>query len=124
MAELTLESLSDYLQSQCDVISKDMEKIMKESAEELKDQIMKDSPVDTGEYKEGWIVTKSQKPGEVEFVVRNKSKYQLTHLLEHGHDNPLTGNRTEGIPHINNNADAAIRKCSNEIDREMRKAAK
>ena len=120
-ATLTLDNLADYLQSECDAITRDMEKVLKESADELKEKIISDSPVDEGEYKEGWIVSKRQKPGEVEYVVRNKTKYQLTHLLEHGHDNPLTGKRTEGIPHINDNADKAIRKCGDKIDNELKK---
>ena len=122
MAELKLEDLADYLQGECEAITKDMEKTLKESAEELKEKIKADSPVDSGRYKEGWIVTKQQSAGEVNFIVRNKTSYQLTHLLEHGHENPLTGKRTEGIPHINNNADAAIRKCGDKINSDMRKA--
>ena len=118
---LKLEDLADYLQGETDAITADMEALLKESADELKDQIKKDSPVDSGEYAEGWIVTKRQKPGEVEYVVRNKTKYQLTHLLEHGHDNPLTGDRVPGIPHINDNADSAIRECGDNIDKMMKK---
>ncbi|MBR1751906.1 MAG: HK97 gp10 family phage protein [Ruminococcus sp.] len=121
---LSLEDLADYLQNECDIITKDTEKLLKDSADELKEKIKEDSPYETGEYMEGWVISKRQKPGEVEYIVRNKDKYQLTHLLEHGHDNPLTGNRVNGIPHINKNADDAIRKCGDRIDADTRKAAK
>ena len=118
---LKLEDLADYLQSECDVLTADMEALLKASADDLKEKIMADSPKDTGAYALGWVVTKRQKPGDVEFVVRNKTKYQLTHLLEHGHDNPLTGDRTPGIPHINDNADHSIRECGDNIDKMMKK---
>lgn len=118
---LSLENLSDYLQSECEAITKDIESELKESAEALKETIKEQSPVRSERYKEGWTVTKQQSAGNVSFVVRNKTSYQLTHLLEHGHDNPLTGERTEGIPHINDNADKAVRKCGDSIDKIIRK---
>jgi hypothetical protein len=121
VSQIKLEDLADYLQGECDAITADMENLLKESAHELRDKIEQDSPEKHGDYKAGWTVTKRQSAGEVTFVVRNATKYQLTHLLEHGHDNPLVGERTEGIPHINNNADVAIRKCGDDIDRLMKK---
>lgn len=119
--DLKLENLADYLQGECEAITKQMEQELKESAEELKEQIKADSPIDTERYREGWTVTKQQSPGNVSYIVRNKTSYQLTHLLEDGHDNPLTGKRTEGIPHIKDNADKAIRKCGDKIDNELKK---
>lgn len=133
---IKLEDLADYLKGECDVITTQMEQVLKESAEELKEKIKDDSPENTGEYKLGWIVSKQSYAANynanrtyasthhaltVNFVVRNKWKPSLTHLLEHGHDNPLIGNRTDGIPHIDDNADAAIRKCGDEIERLMKK---
>lgn len=133
---IKLEDLADYLQSECDAITVQMEQVLKESAEELKEKIKEDSPKDSGRYRLGWIVSKQSYASDyhanrayasthhaltVNYVVRNRWCPTLTHLLENGHDNPLTGKRTEGIPHIKDNADKAIRKCGDKIDNELKK---
>lgn len=125
VSQIKLDDLADYLQGECDAITADMENLLKESAHELRDKIEQDSPEKHGDYKAGWTVTKRQSAGEVTFVVRNATKYQLTHLLEHGHDlldsDGVKYGEVAGIPHINNNADVAIRKCGDDIDRLMKK---
>lgn len=56
----------------------------------------------TGDYEQGWRVKRIRgfglTPGS--YIVHNKTRYMLTHLLENGHWNHLTGNWTVGIPHI------------------------
>lgn len=58
-----------------------LEEIKKMSAESVVDMLKQGSPKLTGAYAKGWRVTKI---GTAQ-VIHNKTKYQLTHLLEHGH---------------------------------------
>jgi len=46
-------------------------------------------------YKKGWV----KKKLKYAYVIHNKNKPQLTHLLEFGHAT-RNGGRVEGIPHI------------------------
>lgn len=88
-----LESIEKDVQ---EALKKDIQSVAKESARKLKNT----SPRKTGDYAKGWTV---KKLGESDFVVHNKTDYQLTHLLENGHvikNKKGTYGRTNGIKHI------------------------
>ena len=73
-----------------------IEEAVKETAQALAADLRETSPKDTGEYAKGWT---AKKEGPGRYVVYNKKKPQLTHLLEHGHAK-RGGGRVEGRPHI------------------------
>ncbi len=73
-----------------------IEEAVKETAQALAADLHETSPKDTGEYAKGWT---ARKEGPGKYVVYNKKKPQLTHLLEHGHAK-RGGGRVEGRPHI------------------------
>ncbi len=73
-----------------------IEEAVKETAQALIADLRETSPKDTGEYAKGWT---AKKEGPGRYVVYNKKKPQLTHLLEHGHAK-AGGGRVEGRPHI------------------------
>ena len=73
-----------------------IEEAVKETAQALAADLRETSPKDTGEYAKGWT---ARKEGPGRYVVYNKKKPQLTHLLEHGHAK-RGGGRVEGRPHI------------------------
>jgi len=73
-----------------------IEEAVKETAQALAADLRETSPKKTGEYAKGWA---ARKEGPGRYVVYNKKKPQLTHLLEHGHAK-AGGGRVEGIPHI------------------------
>lgn len=62
------------------------EEICDEYARKCCDGVVAKSPLKSGKYKAGWI-TEGQKDGEEIYTakVRNKTDWQLTHLLENGH---------------------------------------
>ena len=73
-----------------------IEEAVKETARALAADLRETSPKDTGQYAKGWT---ARKEGPGRYVVYNKKKPQLTHLLEHGHAK-RGGGRVEGRPHI------------------------
>jgi hypothetical protein len=82
----------------------ELEKIAKKVAQEGRKKLIEASPRGTGSrkghYADGWTVS-AVKTGtdKFEFVVHNKKKPGLTHLLENGHV-LRQGGRAEAIVHI------------------------
>jgi hypothetical protein len=73
-----------------------------------------------GAYKKGWIkVVKRYDNGRTQGYVRNKTNYQLTHLLELGHKgkNGATKGSAAPIPHITENEYEAREKLDEMITR-------
>lgn len=76
-----------------------------QTAKEAAQQLKATSPVgkgrDRGEYAKGWAVKRQNDKikGLATVTVHNKDHYQLTHLLEYGHDLPQ-GGRAKAQPHI------------------------
>ena len=96
LAAAIQKELADYSQD----VTDGLKKSVKQVAKECKDEIVQNSPVLTGNYKKGWgTKINYESADDVRVTVRNKTDYQLTHLLEYGHAMP-TGGRVDGKPHI------------------------
>lgn len=96
LASAIEEELSAYSQEVTDGLKKEVKQV----AKECKLEIQQNSPVLTGSYQKGWsnqVAYENQE--DIRVVVRNKTDYQLTHLLENGHAK-VNGGRVEGHPHI------------------------
>jgi hypothetical protein len=87
-----------------------------EVTNQLKKDLTQDSPEKTGSYKKGWRVKKFKKVN----VVHNKTDYQLTHLLEHGHVK-RNGGRTEEKVHIRPNEEKAIKEFLRRVEKAVKK---
>lgn len=96
MAEALGAVLEDYGQE----ITETVKRTVKAAGESCKEDIQRRSPKRTGAYRKGWrCETVYDGPNGIRVRVGNKTKGQLTHLLEHGHAK-AGGGRVEGIPHI------------------------
>lgn len=96
LAKAVAEELAQYSQDVTDGVKKEVRQVAKECAQEIRQS----SPVLTGSYRKGWrdeVAFESRE--DIRVTVRNKTDYQLTHLLEHGHAK-AGGGRVEGTPHI------------------------
>ena len=96
LANAIAKELAEYSQDVTDGLKKEVKQV----AKECKQEIQQNSPVLTGDYKKGWrdqIAFEGRE--DIRVVVRNKTDYQLTHLLENGHVK-ATGGRVNGTPHI------------------------
>lgn len=94
------QAISEQLQKYAGSITEDMKDSLRDSAKEIRKDISSNAPVRTGRYKKSWTVKKiAENSTSLELVVHSKNRYQLTHLLEHGHA-LRNGGRVEGKPHI------------------------
>lgn len=91
--------LAAEIARQLETYTKDVEKKIKQAenkvSREAVEELKQKSPKDTGSYAAGWGKTKV----DGKTVIRNKTDYQLTHLLEYGHAK-VDGGRVSGKPHI------------------------
>lgn len=95
VASQLYEILDGVLEDVKETYDKQSKKVAKETVQELKNT----SPKKTGSYAKGWTV----KSSNGELVVYNKTDWQLTHLLEDGHEvvnKKGRYGRTNGIKHI------------------------
>ena len=94
------QAISEQLQKYAGSITEDMKESLRDSAKEMRKDISRNAPVRTGRYKKSWTVKKiAENSTSLELVMHSKNRYQLTHLLEHGHA-LRNGGRVEGKPHI------------------------
>lgn len=93
-----MKALQEYKQDVQDEIVEATD----EAAKKLVKLLKKTSPKKRGAYAKDWSHKKeNDKNGIYRRAVYNKKHYQLTHLLEHGHD-PGENQKTKvkAIPHI------------------------
>ncbi len=106
-----VKELTAYSQEITDGLKTDVKQVAKECAADIK----KRSPKLTGEYRRGWSSKTAYESAEdIRIRVYNRSKYQLTHLLEHGHAK-ADGGRVAGIPHIRPAEEAAAEKLGKRV---------
>jgi hypothetical protein len=109
--------LNDYAD---DVASALTDAIMITAKETLR--IVKEkAPKRTGDYREGWTITR-EKGGffdrVVKAVIHNKTRYRIAHLLENGYQK-ATGGRVEGRPHLRTAEQEAIRMLPELVEQEI-----
>ena len=88
------------LQEYADLAAAEMKKAVKKTATEVKKEIAANAPVKSGRYKKSWTTkTVKENSHTLEMTVYSKDRYQIAHLLEHGHAK-RGGGRVAAIPHI------------------------
>jgi hypothetical protein len=114
------KNLSIYSKEVTEQINDSVGKVAKKSVKELKNT----SPKETGKYSKGWTSKKEVGSfGSQVYVVHNKKRYQLAHLLEFGHAK-RGGGRTAGRPHIKPVEDKAIREFTKKVEEAVKNAAR
>ena len=96
MAEEIMKGLTEY----ADLATEDVKKAVKKAGTTVRKDIEANAPKDTGKYAKSWTVkTTKETANSLEVTVHSRNRYQLAHLLEHGHAK-RGGGRTRSFPHI------------------------
>lgn len=96
LADVIMQGLYDYADAQSDMVKQ----CVKDVSKEVKKEISSNAPVKSGAYKKSWAIKKvSETSNSLTMTVHSKNRYQIAHLLEHGHAK-RGGGRVAAIPHI------------------------
>lgn len=91
-----MKGLTEY----ADLADAEMKKSVRKTATTVKNEISANAPVNSGRYKKSWVTKKTKENSHsLEMTVHSKNRYQIAHLLEHGHAK-RGGGRVAAIPHI------------------------
>ena len=96
MASEIMKGLTEYAK----LADNEMKKAVRKTATAVKNDISANAPKKTGRYKKSWAAKKVKENSHtLEMTVHSKDRYQIAHLLEHGHAK-RGGGRVAAIPHI------------------------
>lgn len=96
MANEIMKGLKEY----SELADTEMKKAVRKTATSVKKEISANAPKRTGKYAKSWTTKKvKENSHSLEITVHSKDRYQIAHLLEHGHAK-RNGGRVAGKPHI------------------------
>ena len=96
MADAIMQGLNEY----AELATEDMKKAVKAASKTVRKEIQAGAPQKSGAYSKSWAVkTVRETANSLEQTVHSKNRYQLAHLLEHGHAK-RGGGRVSGKSHI------------------------
>ena len=111
LANEIMEGLKEYV----DLASDDVKKAVRKAGNTVRKEISENAPKDTGAYAKSWSVKKTKETSNsLEVTVYSKNRYQLAHLLEHGHAK-RGGGRVAARPHIAQAEQSAVETLDSEI---------
>ena len=96
LASEVMKGLAEY----AELADAGMKRAVRKTATAVKNEISANAPVKSGRYKRSWTAKKTKENSHtLEMTVHSKDRYQIAHLLEHGHAK-RGGGRVAAIPHI------------------------
>ena len=116
MADAIMKGLTEY----ADLATDEMKSAVKKAGKMVKEEIEANAPKDTGKYASSWAAkTTQENANTLVQTVYSRNRYQLAHLLEHGHAK-RGGGRVPGKPHIAPAEQKGIKKLETEIERALK----
>lgn len=116
LASEVMKQLNEY----AEVTTEGMKKAVNDAGKTVRKEIQSGAPVKSGRYKKSWTAKKTaESTSKLEVTVHSKNRYQLAHLLEHGHAK-RNGGRTKAKPHIAPAEEIGARKFEQDIERMIR----
>jgi|SRR5690625_1609644 len=111
------KSLQEYNEEIERNVDKSKRKVAQEGAKELRStSTVNPYGSRSGKYRKGWTATKVG----TAYVIRNRTDYQLTHLLEKGHA-LRQGGRSPAIPHIYPVEQSVIKKYLEDVKKVIKR---
>ena len=96
LSDAIMEGLDEY----AELAAEEVKTAVRKAGKTVKEQIAQTAPERTGAYAKSWAVKKTKESSQsLEVTVHSKSRYQIAHLLEHGHAK-RGGGRVSAISHI------------------------
>ena len=116
LASEVMKGLMEYK----DLVTSDMKVAVRKAGRSVKKDIQAGAPVDTGKYKKSWAVKNMQEnANSIDLVVHSRNRYQIAHLLEHGHAK-RGGGRVAAKPHIAAAEEKGKQALVEELERKLR----
>ncbi len=115
LASEVMKQLDDY----ADMVTDEMKKVVQKAGNTAKKDISASAPRDSGAYAKSWAVKKTKESASaLQVTVHSRNRYQIAHLLEHGHAK-RGGGRVAARPHIAAAEQNAIEQLEREIERSL-----
>ena len=109
LADAIMDGLKEYADLATDTVK-----------DAVKKDIQANAPKRTGRYKKSWVVKKTaESSNSLTMTVHSKDRYQIAHLLEHGHAK-RGGGRVAGREHIAPAEEKGNRELVQKIERGLR----
>ena len=116
IADTIMKELNAYADTTADGVKTAVQR----AAKTVKSEIQAGAPVKTGAYKKSWTAKNTaESANKLEITVYSRNRYQLAHLLEHGHAK-RGGGRVAARPHIVSAEQSGIEQLEQEIERCIR----
>lgn len=113
-------AIMEELEKYAELASDNLKAAVKETAASVRKDIQAGAPVDTGKYKKSWSVKNVHEDSEsIDLVVHSRNRYQIAHLLEHGHAK-RGGGRVAAKPHIAAAEQRGNEKLVNTIEQKLK----
>ena len=94
------DAVNDALEEYSKLADETMRKAVTDAGKTVRNSIKEGAPVKSGKYAKSWSVKNTKMNAHVlEVTVYSRNRYQLAHLLEHGHAK-RNGGRTRAQIHI------------------------
>ena len=111
------DAVNDALEEYSKLADETMRKAVTDAGKTVRNSIKEGAPVKSGKYAKSWTTKKVRETSQtLTMVVHSKNRYQLAHLLEHGHAK-RNGGRTRAQVHIA----PAEEKGIEQLERDIRK---
>lgn len=116
LAKEIMAGLEEYAQLATDTVKE----AVKKSGQTVRKEIRANAPKDTGAYQKSWTVRKEKETANaLHLIVHSRNRYQLAHLLEHGHAT-RSGGRVRGQPHIQPAEEVGAQQLQADIERALK----
>ena len=113
LASAVMEELEHY----ADLSAEGVKAAVKKAGNTVRDEIKATAPRQTGAYAKSWSVKNTKESSSaLEVTVYSRNRYQLAHLLEHGHAK-RGGGRVAAKPHIAAAEENGVEQLEREIER-------